>query len=482
MRVHLRDDGLLQLPADAVKASAIAFTRIFLGVMWLFEVTVGHNWKIGGFTSGANPAWMGPGAGDAVREESAKAIADGTYAWAGWLFESLIIPNAELFGYVTIALQILLGVAFIIGIGVRPLAAAAIAMDVSIFMLGNSRIPPFFTAMHLFVLVSGAGTYYGADGWILERTAQTKSAAVKALRWLIDLPVFKREHTAPAIALFSFVGLFFFLTMPTRATTRISYVAMELAALAGLVALGLYAASRYGDRFAALAATLRIFVGFKLLHEIWARVEPGVNALPGFAGTEAQTETWQVVADNHWALFSWFTESAILPAMGFWVVVFGAVQLAVGVALLVGYRTRVAGIVGLVYLGVLIALGMTRYAPFVFGLLIPVVALDGGRILSLDSVRRPAAAARFGLPIPPQAIPALIALAAINAVAAAVTAFNVGITPDGYTDSMPSMVTAFVAIISGLLALTGWLQRHPSLDHSGEIKPVPGGKQAPELV
>jgi hypothetical protein len=472
MKVHLRDDGLLQLPAEAVKASAIAFTRIFLGVMWLFEVTVGHNWKIGGFASGANPAWMGPGAGDAVREESAQAIADGTYAWAGWLFESLIIPNAVAFGYITIALQILLGVAFIVGFAVRPLALAAIAMDVSIFMLGNSRIPPFFTAAHLFVLVSGAGTYYGADGWILERTAATKNGAVKALRWLLELPVFKREHTAPAIALFGFIGLFFFLTIPTRATPRIGFVAMELAALAALVALGLYAASRFGDRFAALSAALRIFIGFKLLHEIWARVQPGVNALPGFAGVEAQTEAWQVVVDNHWGLFAGIVENGILPAMGFWVVVFGAIQLAVGVALLVGYRTRVAGIVGLGYLAVLIALGMTRYAPFVFGLLIPVVALDGGRIMSLDSLRRPALAARFGLPIPPAAIPALIALAAVNAVAAAVTAFNVGITPDGYTDSMPAMVTAFVAIFSGLLAFAGWLQRHPSLDHSGTIQPV----------
>jgi hypothetical protein len=473
MRVHLREDGLLQLPAEAVKASAIAFVRIFLGVMWLFEVTVGHNWKIGGFASGANPAWMGPGAGDAVREESATAIADGTYSWAAWAFDSVIVPNAVAAGYFVIALQILLGVAFIVGFAVRPLALAAIAMDLSIFMLGNSRIPPFFTAAHLFVLVSGAGMYYGADGWILERTRDTKNAAAKALRWIIDLPVFKREYTGPAIAVLGVIALFFFLTMPTRETTRMSYVAMELAALAGLVALGLYAASRYGDRFAALAATLRIFVGFKLLHEIWARVEPGVNALPGFAGAEAQTAVWEEVVANHWALFSWFTETAIIPAAGFWVVVFGAVQLAVGLALVVGYRTRLAGMIGLGYLGVLIALGMTRYAPFVFGLLVPVVALHGGRIMSLDSLRRPAQKITFGLPIPAAAIPALILLAAINAVAAAVTAFGLGITPDAYVESMPAMVTAFVAIFSGLLAFAGWLQRHPSLDHSGEIKPVP---------
>ena len=395
MKVHLRDDGLLQLPAEAVKASAIAFLRIFLGIMWLFEVTVGHNWKIGGLASGANPAWMGPGAGEAVREESLQAIADGTYSWFAWIFESVIIPNAATFGYITIALQIVLGVAFIVGFAVRPLALAAIGMDVSIFMLGNSRIPPFFTAMHLFVLVSGAGTYYGLDGWLLERTRAAKGAGARALRWVIDLPVFKREYLAPGVALFGMLGLFFFLTMGSRATGRFVYVAMELAAIAGLVALGLYAASRYGDRFAALAATLRIFVGFKLLHEIWARVDPGVNALPGFASAEAQREVFQQVVDNHWALFAWLTDTLILPAMGFWVVVFGAVQLAVGVALVIGYRSRLAGLVGLVYLGGLIAIGMTRLTPFVFGLLVVVVALDGGRILSLDSLRRPATEAKF---------------------------------------------------------------------------------------
>jgi hypothetical protein len=481
MDTHLREDGLLQLPAEAVKASAIAFTRIFLGIMWLFEVTVGHNWKIGGLASGPNPTWMGEGAGDAVREESALAIADGTYAWAAWGFDTIIVPNAELFGYIVIALQIMFGIAFIVGFAVRPLALLAIGMDVSIFMLGNSRIPPFFTAMHLFVLVSGAGRYYGLDGWIMERTQAATSGGARAVRWLIDLPVFKREYTGIAIAVFSFIALFFFLTTTNRATGRFANVALDLAALAGLVTLGLYTAKRYGDGLAALVAMLRIFVGFKFLHEIWTRTEPGVNALPGFAGTEAQSEVFGLVVDNHWAFFASFTDTVILSAMGFWVLVFAAVQLAVGIALLVGYRTRLAGMVGLVYLGGLMALGMTRYAPFVFGILVTVVALDGGRVLSLDSLRQPPPEARFGLPVPPKAIPVLIVLAAVNAVAAAATAFNVGITPDAYVDSMPAMVTAFVAIFSGLLAFVGWLQQHPSLDHSGAV--LPAAERSPrELV
>lgn len=96
---------------------------------------------------------------------------------------------------------------------------------------------------------------------------------------------------------------------------------------------------------------------------------------------------------------------------------------------------------------------------------LPVIALDGGRLLSLNRVWRGDVAHKFGLPIARRFVPAQIVLAAINAVSAAVTAFNVGITPDGYTESMRSMVTAFVAIFSALFAFVGWFQQHPELDH-----------------
>jgi hypothetical protein len=461
----LHDDSNFPL----AKAGSIAFLRVFLGAMWLFEVTVGHNWKIGGFTSGPNPLWLGAGAGDGVREAAASAIDDGTYAAFAWLFEGVIVPNAELFGYLTIGLQLALGVGFIIGLAVRPMAVMALGMDLSIFMLGNSRIPPFFTAMHLFVLFTSAGRYYGLDGWILERTGQARGAAARVLRWVVELPVFRREHSAVAIAAFAIVALYFVMTIPTRDTTRFQNVALDLGVLSGLLALGLFAYHSNGNRLAAAAAMLRIFVGFKFLHEIWTRTEPGVNALPGFAGIEAQAATFQLVVDNHWALFSWLTENIILAYMGLWVVAFGTLQLAVGLALVLGYRTRVFGMAGLLFLGMLIVFGMTRYPPFLFGLLVPVVALDGGRIMSFDSLRGTARAARYGLPIPSLAVPALVALSAVNAAAASLAAFQMGIVPDAYVDSMPAMTTAFVAIFSGLLAFVGWLQLHPELEHSGEL-------------
>lgn len=116
------------------------------------------------------------------------------------------------------------------------------------------------------------------------------------------------------------------------------------------------------------------------------------------------------------------------------------------------------------YLAGLIVLGMTRYAPFVLGLLIPVMALDSGRWLSVDRVREgDGYRARYGLPVPKQAIIPLLVVTGVNAAAASFVAFASGIEPGAYVDSMPAMTTAMVAILSGLLAFVGWLQLQPNL-------------------
>lgn len=467
------ETGLVDDPSNLAKASAIAFTRIFLGVMWLFEVTVGHNWKIGGFGSDVHPGWIGANRGDVVREDVAQAIADGTWGWFAWLYETLVVPNAVLFSWLTIVLQVLLGLAFIVGFAVRPAALVGLTLDFSIFMLGNSRIPPFFAVMHLFVLATGAGRFYGLDGYLIGRLEGARSAAGRALRWVLDLPFLNRRVRGVAFAATGLLAVYFFLAIIGRPTPRIQMVSLELAALFGLVALALYASTFISDRLGVITAALRIFVGFKFLHEIWVRTTPGVNGLPGWAGEQPLRELFETLSANHWSLFSWIIDTVFLPILPFWAVVFGVVQFAVGVALILGFRTRVAALLGVAFLGGLIVLGMTRYAPFLLGVLIPVVALDGGRFLSVDRVLAgDAYQVRFGLPIPRPAIIPLLVLTTINAVAAIVTAFVSGIEPGAYIDSMPSMTTAMVAIFSSLLAFVGWIQLRPRL----AVIP-PGGKE-----
>jgi hypothetical protein len=471
--------GNMRLPDLAARAAAIAFTRIFIGVMWLFEITVGHNWKIGGLGSGPNPLWIGDRAGESVTVNAQQALDDGTWAGAAWLFQNLVMPYPDLAGYLVIALQVALVFSFIVGFGVRPFAIAALAMDLSIFMLGNSRIPPFFSVAHLFVLVTNAGMYYGLDGFIMQRTQGSASRLVRLVRWGITLPILRPSWLLPAALAAGLFALFFLLTTANRPTNRMAMVGLDLAVIGGLVAMGLYAATRIPDRLAVLAACVRVFIGYKFLHEIWTRTAPGLNALPGFAGPEAQTPVFEGIVANHWEPAAWLVELVVLPAMPFWVVVFGAVQLAVGLMLLLGYRTRLGSVVGLLFLGALVALGMTRYAPFLLGLLIPVLALDGGRVLSLDALRDPNRPARYGLPIPVRVVPALIALSGVFAAAAAVTAIGMDIVPDAYLESMRSMTAAFTAIFLGLLAFVGWLQRHPRLDFSGEVTGLPQTAASP---
>ncbi|GEM_PF-1113320 len=464
--------GLLRTPDQVTKAASIAFVRIFLGIMWAFELTVGHNWKIGGFGSDVHPGWIGANRGDAVREGVGEAIADGTWSWFAVFYEALLVPNAVAVSWITIIVQAALVIAFVFGVLVRPAAVAALVMDLGIFMLGNSRIPPLFVAMHLFVLVTGAGRYYGADGWLLDKLRGVQSRdktrtmqpwGVRALDWLIQLPVSPGAR-APAVGVSSFLAVYLILALPGRETIRIQMVALSLASICGLIAFGLYMSTHIRDRLGVLVAMLRIFVGFLFLHEIWTRTVPGVNGLPGWTGGDALESFFITISDNHWGLFSSIVDTLFLPVVPLWAVVFGLVQFVVGVMLILGLKTRFAALLGTAFLAGLMILGATRYPPFLLGLMIPIVALDGGRYISVDRVQHgDDYPARFGLPIPKVALIPLIVLAAVNAVAAIVTAFASGIEPGAYVGSMPAMTTAMVAIFSGLLAFVGWLQLNPEV-------------------
>lgn len=451
--------GLLVIPENINKAAVLAFARVFIGVFWLFEVTVGNNWKLG-LGSGANPGWVGPGAGDTVREEIGLAVEDGTWAAPAWVFQNMIEPNAEAFSYLVIGLQVMFGLFFIFGFMIRPTALIAITFDLSVFFLGNSRIPPFFTAAHLLLLATGAGMYYGADGWITQQIRSSRRRGARAVRWLIELPLLKSPRAQTAVlAASALFATYFFMQIAMRETERLSLVAMDLAVLFGLVAAGFYFARRTTDRLQVVVALLRVFVGFKFLQQIWVWTEPGVNALPGWAGTDKLRDLFELISANHWAPLGWVVDTAVLPAMAFWAAVFAVVQFAVGAMLIVGYRTRLAATVGLVYLGTLGVLGFTRYAPFAFGLLVVVLALDAGHRLSLDSARLADRPVRYGLPIHRHAVPALVMLSAASAVALGIAVFTTGgLAPNGYEEDMGHVVAAMVALFSGMFAVIGWLQ------------------------
>jgi hypothetical protein len=440
----------------SARSATIAFVRISLGLFWLYEVTIGHNWKVGLFGVGIDPhpGWVGSEAGAAVVEHGREAIEIGTWGWYQWALESVIMPNAAAFAYVSVFLQIALALALIFGVFVRPFAALSLGMELTIYFLGNSRIPPFFTAGTLFVLVAAAGHYHGLDGLLARRLAGTSAAGARAIRWLIDLPLYRPRMRVPVASAVALVALYFFLQVPAMATAKMAMVAQELAIIGLLVAAGFAISNRVSDRVGLAAALLRVFVGYKLLHEIWTRTEPGVNALPGFAGVEAQREVFTSVSANHLAPVASLIDNVLLPAMALWVVVFAVVQLTVGLALLAGWHTRVMAAVGSGYLAVIMLLGLTRYAPFLLLYMLAVYALDSGRELGVHRLREALRPPRYGLPIH-GASRWLWTTAALAALSIALLS---GVEVDGYGTTVAGVTAAMTALFCAVLALHGWFR------------------------
>jgi hypothetical protein len=448
----------LGVPTTIDKAAGIAFVRIFIGLFWLFEVTVGHNWKLGSFGTGRNPDWFGPNAGQEIRDNVAGAAESGTWPWVTSIFESVVIPNAAAFGYFVTFLQVAFGLAFIFGFMVRPIALVALGFDLSLYFLGTSRIPPFFTAAHLFILATNAGMYYGFDGWLTQRLGTAREGGAAVLHWLMNLPILT-HHLVQKFVIAASVVLAWYFAMEIVARPGMQMVAVELMLLFGFIAAGVAFVRMTGDTLGVVAALLRVFVGFKFLHEIVVRTGVAQNGLPGAPNSTALEEFLTTTSANHWPVFSWVVDTFFLSAVGFWALVFFVVQLLVGIALIIGFQTRIASLTALAYLAVLMTIGFDRYAPFVFGLAVGVYVLDAGRRLSLDSERVAETAPRYGLPVPERFVYAGVILAAVNGIAAIIAITTQGgVIPDGYVADLGAMTTAMWAMFSLAFAAVGWMQ------------------------
>ncbi len=449
----LRDDNLIRTFLKEVvlmfKGNAgpwVAFVRIFLGVFWLYEVTIGHNWKIGSFTSGPHPGWFGPEAGSYLIEQGNAGIAAGTWSWFAWVLETLMYPNAALWGYVAVAVQIMLALAFIFGLFVRPMAVIGLSMDFFIFMLGNSRIPPFFSIGHLFVLATNAGMYYGLDAYLVNRYDK------EWLKKLINLNFFPDKARYVAGSAAAVLAVYYLQKTTVIDTEKIKMVSLDLGILFGFVAAWFFLANDKMNKIDLTTSLLRIWLGYRFLHEIFVRNVPALNGIPGWGTKEQLTAVFTQISELHWPAIGFLMDSVFIPTAGFWAIFFAVIHTAVAIMLLLGIRTRIAAKIGLGFLALLIVLGFTRYSPFMFGYLFAVLALDGGRMFSFDSLN--GIKHEYGINISRKAILSL----AILSVVAAVVAYQGGVLPDGYRTSMGPVVAAMVAMLAGLVATGGVLQ------------------------
>jgi len=433
----------LELAKKVSYAPWIAFVRIFLGVYWLYEVTIGHNWKTGSFTSGPHPGWFGPDAGSYMIAQGNAGMEAGGWAWFGSVLD-FMYPNAALWGYFAVVVQFLLAFAFIFGIFARPMALLGLGMDFFIFMLGNSRIPPFFSLGHLFILGTNAGTYYGVDAWLVQK--------YKGLKSLITLSFVNLQLRRFLASVAAVLAVYYLLKIAVIETGKIKMVSMDLAVLLGFISYGLFVYRDKVNNVLLTTSLLRIWLGYRFLHEIFVRNVPAVNGLPGWGTKEQLTDVFQLISDKHWGLFSGIVDTVFTPFAGSWGFIFAIVQTTVAVMLILGIRTRLASKIGLVFLSVLILIGFTRYAPFVFGYMFAVYTLDGGRMFSFDSINN--VESKIGFRISKLATIILFAISLVFLIAANID----GIAPDGYKTTMGPVMGAMVAMLTALVGITGLMQ------------------------
>lgn len=419
----------------------IAVARVFAGLLLLFEVVAGGWWKLGTLGSGPNEEWLGTDAGAAIVSTAERAVEAGTYGWYATIVESVLIPYATMWSYVATVAQLAVAIALIVGLWTRPAALIGLLYFVPVFHFGTIRTSPLFAVPIAFAFAVDAGRYYGLDGVLADRN----DAIGRATR-LVSLPGLVPTSWYPTLAAgLTVVATYYYLSVPTMESTRIALVGLEVAVLAGLLAFGLTLVSRGADRLAVAADMLRIFVGYRFLHEIFVRTEPGVNALPGWAGVDAQREVFEAIAAAHVAPVTALIETAILPVLGVWVVIFALVQTATGVALLVGWRTRLAGTAAVGYLLVLIALGFVRLAPLLLASAI-VAATLAGRTVSLDAVagRSPSPAS---VPSPGSRGTAVAALVLVG------LGTVLGVEPGGYGETTGPIALVFLGFVAAAYAI-----------------------------
>ncbi|ELY58973.1 DoxX family membrane protein [Natronolimnohabitans innermongolicus] len=418
----------------------IAFARVFAGFLLLYELTLGGWWKLGWVTTGPNPEWVGSSAGAEVQSVAEQAIDEGTFGWFAWLLEAVVLPAPELWTALALAAQIATAACLVLGLWTRPAALLGILYFLPVFHLGMIRTSPLFTVPIAFAFVANAGRYYGVDAVLWRR-----SGVVGRFTRTVNAPLPIRRHWyPPLVAAVAVIGVYYLLSIPETVDTRVHLTSLEMTVFAGLVAGGLSFVYRGASPVSVAADALRIFVGYRFLQEIVVRAEPGANALPGWASADAQADVFGGIAETHVAPVSAFLEGAVLPAMSAWVVAFAIVQTAVGVSLLVGYRTRIAGTVAVGYLTVLTALGLVRLAPLVFASAI-VAATLAGRHASLDAI-----AGRT--PQPPALSDRIAIPAAVGGIALLAGGALLGIDPEaGYAEVAGPVALTMLAF--GLLAL-----------------------------
>ena len=151
------------------------FGQVRWAWIWLIvRLYVGWQWLTAGWGKLGSAAWTGDNAGAAITGFVQGALAQtggenpSVQGWYGWFLQTLILPYADVWGYVVTIGEILVGVALILGILTGIAAFFGSFMNMSYLLAGTVATNPILLSLAiLLVLAWKTAGWWGLDRWVL---------------------------------------------------------------------------------------------------------------------------------------------------------------------------------------------------------------------------------------------------------------------------------------------------------------------------
>lgn len=138
--------------------------RLYLGLEWLKE----------GLEKLESPDWIGSNSGAEVVEFVTVAIqkTGGEHAevlnWYARFLETVVLPNAKVWGYFVVFGEILVGVALILGLFTWIAAFFGSFMNMNYLLSGSVASNPIMLLLAFFLILAWrTAGWWGADRWVL---------------------------------------------------------------------------------------------------------------------------------------------------------------------------------------------------------------------------------------------------------------------------------------------------------------------------
>ena len=156
------------------KISRFLFSDTRFAWVWLLlRIYVGYQWISAGWEKATNAAWIGSGAGAAVKGFLAGTLAStagphpSVSGWYAYFVSHIALPHAVLFSYLVTFGELAVGVGLIVGAFTGIAAFFGILMNFNYILAGSISTNPLLLLIQLFLILAWRNA-----GWIgLDRFA-----------------------------------------------------------------------------------------------------------------------------------------------------------------------------------------------------------------------------------------------------------------------------------------------------------------------